>query len=295
MSYNIKQFQRDFPNDEVCLDYIFKNRFSALKCPQCGKNTFYRMKGLKKYNCACGYQISPTANTIFHKSDTKLTDWFFAIYLESQAKNGVSAKELQRHIGCTYKTAWRIGHKIKSLMKENNGMLSGIVEADETYVGGKTFSANRHKNKGIVMAMVQRKGKVITKQVPDSSTASLLGTIKENVKIGTRIITDDNSAYKPNKVMRMGMLHDRINHSKREYVKGDIYTNTVEGFFSQFKRSIDGTYHSVSLKHLQAYADQFAFHYNHRVSCFEALLGRLISLPYQEGQKIVSFEGVKVS
>ncbi len=180
-------------------------------------------------------------------------------------------------------------------MKQGNDMLSGTIEADETYVGGKTYRANKNKNKGVVMAVVQRKGQVKSKHIVDSSTSSLLKVLKDNVSFGSRVITDDNSSYRPNKVLRLGMLHDRINHSKKEYVKGDIYTNTVEGFFSQFKRSIDGTYHSVSLKYLQSYVDQFSFHYNNRSACFYELLGRLCGRLGSEGQRIGIFQGVRVS
>jgi predicted RNA-binding Zn-ribbon protein involved in translation (DUF1610 family)/transposase-like protein len=294
MKYTIKDFKRDFPSDDVCLDYIFKNRFSDLKCPNCGKNTFYRVKNRKAYACKCGYQVSPTANTIFHKSDTNLTDWFFVIYLTSQSKNGLSAKEIQRHLGCTYKTAWRIGYKIRSLMTQGDNMLSGTVEADETYVGGKSNSANRRKNKGVVMAIVQRKGQVKSKHIPDAQTHTLLKMLKSNVTFGSRVITDDTGAYKPRKIGQIGMLHDKICHSKEKYVKGDIYTNTVEGFFSQFKRSIDGTYHSVSLKHLQSYVDQFSYHYNHRLACFHDLLGRLCRQHDLRGQRIGVFEGAEI-
>ena len=294
MKYTIKDFKRDFPDDNACLDYIFKNRFPNFRCPNCGQTSFYRIKNRKQYACKCGYQISPTANTIFHKSETKLTDWFFAIYLSSQSKNGLSAKEIQRHLGCTYKTAWRIGLKIRSLMAQSNNKLSGIIEADETYVGGKTHPADKRKNKGIVMAVVQRKGQVKSKHIVDNSTLSLLKVLKENIVFGSRVITDDNSAYKPNKIMRIGMFHDKINHSKKEYVKGDIYTNTIEGFFSQFKRSIDGTYHSVSLKHLQSYVDQFSFHYNNRISPFYELLNRLCGRLGSEGYRIPVFEKAKI-
>lgn len=286
MKYTIKDFKRDFPDDNACLEYIFKNRFPDFKCPACGQTSFYRIKNRKQYACQCGYQISPTANTIFHKSDTKLTDWFFAIYLSSQTKNGISAKELERHLGCTYKTAWRIGYKIRSLMAQDGNMLSGTVEADETYVGGRTNPANKHKNKGVLMAIVERKGNVKTAHIVDSSTSSMLKVLRDNVKIGTRVITDDSSSYKPDKLARLGMLHDKVCHSKEEYVRGDIYTNTIEGFFSQFKRSLDGTYHSVSLKYLQSYADQFSYHYNHRSVCFYDLLGRLCGRHDLGGQKI---------
>lgn len=295
MKYTIKDFKRDFPDDNACLDYIFKNRFPNIKCPACGQTSFYRVNNRKAYACKCGYQISPTANTIFHKSETKLTDWFFAIYLTSQSKNGLSAKEIQRFLGCTYKTAWRIGYKIRSLMEQGDNMLSGVVEADETYVGGKTHMWNKNENKGVVMAIVERGGQVKSKHIPNSQTHTLLGMLNKNVNFGSRVITDDASAYKPNKIMRIGMFHDTICHSKKEYVKGDIYTNTVEGFFSQFKRSIDGTYHSVSLKHLQSYVDQFSYHYNHRSVCFHDLLSRLCGRLGSEGQRMPVFQGVKVS
>jgi transposase-like protein len=278
MKYTISQFNKDFSDDNACLNYIFKARFNGLKCPKCDKTAFYQVGGRKSFACSCGYQINPTANTIFHKSDTSLKDWFFAIYLESQSKNGLSAKELQRHLGCTYKTAWRIGYKIRSLMEQGDNMLSGTIETDETYIGGRTFVANKRKNKGIVMAMVQRKGQVKSKHISDTQSHTLIKALKDNVAFGSRVITDDNSGYKPNKVMRIGMFHDKICHSKKEYVKGDIYTNTIEGFFSQFKRSIDGTYHSVSSKHLQSYVDQFSFHYNNRSACFYELLDRLCGL-----------------
>jgi predicted RNA-binding Zn-ribbon protein involved in translation (DUF1610 family) len=138
MNYTIKQFRRDFPDDNACLDYIFKNRYGlSYKCPKCGKAGFYRVRNRKCYASPCGYQVHPVAGTIFHKSDTKLTDWFFAIYLLSNSKDGVSAKELQRHLGTTYKTAWRISRQIRSLMKQDGNKLTGTIEPDETYFSGR--------------------------------------------------------------------------------------------------------------------------------------------------------------
>lgn len=288
MNYTIKQFKADFPNDDACLNYIFKARFPNSKCPVCGKTSFYRIKGRKKYNCACGYQIAPVSGTIFHKSSTKLTDWFFAIYLMSNSKNGVSATEIQRYLGTTYKTAWRIAKLIRSLMKQGNDKLGGIVEADETYFGGVSHKKG-FSDKSAVMGIVQRGGKVKAKTIPDNSTYSLISNLKENVGFGSRVITDNSASYKPNKITRLCLLHDKINHSKKQYAKGDIYTNTIEGFFSQMKRSIDGTYHSVSAKHLQSYVDEFAYQYNSRsfgVSVFHDLLSRLCGLPYLRGQEM---------
>lgn len=298
MNYTISQFKNDFPDDNACLDYIFKARFNSFKCPKCGKYTFYRVKGRRAYACRCGYQIYPVSGTIFHKSDTKLTDWFFAIYLMSNSKNGTSAKEIQRYLGTTYKTAWRIAKLIRGLMRQDNRKLDGVVEADTTYMGGRNKGKCGFGEKSPVMGVVQRGGEIKSKQIPDSQTQTLLKMLRDNVKIGSRVITDDTPTYWPNKITRLGLLHDKINHSKEEYVKGDIYTNTIEGFFSQMKRSIDGTYHSISVKHLQSYVDEFAYHYNQRfasVSAFEGLLLRLCGMPYGEGQRIGIFEGVKVS
>jgi transposase len=298
MKYTIKQFRKDFPDDNACLKYIFNTRFPDFKCPNCGKSDFYLIKGRKALACSCGYQINPTANTIFHKSSTSLTDWFFAIYLFSASKNGVSAKELQRHLGTTYKTAWRIANKIRSLMKQGGNKLSGIVEADETYIGGKRRLSCKYDNKETVMGIVQRGGGIKTKHIPNNQTHTLLKTLKDNVQFGSRVITDDNTAYKPNKIMRCGMFHDKVCHSKNEYARGDVYTNTIEGFFSQMKRSIDGTYHSVSRKYLQLYVDEFSYYYNQRfagTSVFHDLLSRLCGQHDLGGQKMRVFQGVRIS
>jgi len=294
MNYTISQFKKNFPDDNACLDFLFKARFGKdYKCPKCGKTGFYRIKSRKCYGCAwCGYQIYPLKGTIFSGSSTDLHNWFYAIYMFSTAKNGVSSKELQEVLGITYKTAWRIGKLIRSLMKQDNFKLGGIVEADETYIGGRKKGKRGWGDKTPVMGIVQRGGKIKSKQISDSQTHTLLGMLRDNVKIGSRVITDDTQTYKPNKITRLGMLHDKITHSKGEYVKGDIYTNTIEGFFSQMKRSFDGTYHSISSKHLQSYVDEFAFRYNLRfasVSVFEALLLRLCELPYQGGQKMPAY------
>ena len=295
MLYTFSQFNKQFPDEDTCLEYMFNIRFNGFKCPKCGKTNFYRVKGRKAFACSCSYQVNPTAHTIFHKSDTNLKDWFFAIYLYSNSKNGVSAKELQRHLGTTYKTAWRIANKIRSLMKQDGKMLGGVVEADETYIGGKGHRKGLG-DKIPVMGMVQRGGKVISKKIEAPQTHILLGELQKNVKFGSRLITDDHTSYR--KAMRLGFRHDIINHSKHKFAKGDIYTNTIEGFWSQMKRSIDGTYHSVSSKHLQSYVDEFSYYYNQRfagVSAFHDLLYRLCDKPYSRGQRIGIFQGVKVS
>lgn len=297
MNYSFKQFKKDFPTDDACLEYIFKNRYGLnYKCPRCGKKSFYRVKNRKCYACSCGYQVSPTTETIFHKSDTKLTDWFFAIYLMSQSNNGVSAKEIQKHLGTTYKTAWRIAKLIRSLMEQDSGMLNKTVEVDEMYIGGKRKQAQRNDNKSMVIGMVKRGGKVKAEYIKEYWTPAVLKNLTDNVERGTRLITDDSSIM--SKVKRLGYLHDTIKHSDKKYVRGDIHTNTIEGFWSQIKRSIDGTYHAVSPKHLQNYINEFAYHYNHRlssVSVFEDLLLRLCGQQGSGGYRMPLFEEVKIS
>lgn len=278
MKYTIKDLRKQFPDDNACLAYIFKAKYGAdYPCPKCSKTGFYRVKGRKCYACAwCGYQIHPIAGTIFHKSSTKLTDWFHALFLFSASKNGVSAKELERQLGVTYKTAWRIAKQIRQLMQDNGGKLSGIVEVDETAIGGyKRGDQGGHK-KATVMGMVKRDGQIRTKQLKGRETKTMLATLQQNVRAGTKLMTDDYPVYRKTKAL--GYKHSVINHSKEKYVRGDVHTNTIEGFWSQFKRSLSGTYHSVSPKYLQMYADEFAYRYNHRQdgALFPLLLGRLL-------------------
>lgn len=290
MNYTIKQFNKDFSSDDACLNYIFKSRFTGFKCPRCGKDKFYRVKGRKTYACRCGYQINPVSGTIFHKSDTKLTDWFFAIYLMSQSKHGVSAKEIQRHLGTTYKTAWRIAKLIRSLMTQDKDKLNKIVEADEFYYGGRRKLSRKYDNKVSVVGIVQRGGKVKAKIIDEVITHKLLNTLQDNVERGTYLLTDDNAIYPKSK--RLGYFHNSVNHSKKEFVRNEVHTNTIEGVWSNLKRSIYGTYHAVSPKYLQNYINEFAFSYNSRfapVSPFQLLLSRPCRLPDGGVQRIVPF------
>ncbi len=265
--YTIQDFKREFPDEKACLAYIFNRKYPNIK-------GYYYVKGRKCFANSKGKQIHPVKGTIFEHSSTPLILWFYAIYLFSASRNGISAKELQRQLGVTYKTAWRIGCQIRQLMKQDRKMLSGDVEVDETYFGGKDKRENEFKNKSAVMGMTERKGKIKAYQIEARQTHIILGKIKKNIKKDSTLITDEFNIYK--KTPALGYRHKYVKHGKKKYAYGDVNTNSIEGFWGQLKRSVDGTYHSVSSKHLQTYVDEFSFRYNHRTSpVFEALMGRI--------------------
>jgi len=270
MKYTIKDLRKDFPNDDVCLNYIM-----ARKCPDFKG---YRVKGRKSYANTKGEHVNPLKGTIFEKSKTPLTLWFHAIFLFSSSKNGVSAKELQRQLGVTYKCAWRIAHNIRKLMEQDGDLLTGTVEVDETYFGKKGTRAkgDAFKNKSALMGMVEREGDIRVNTIPNRETHIVLNQIRDNVEKGSHVMSDEYSAYK--KLSRLGYGSQRVKHGKKHWVRANVHTNTIEGFWGQLKRSIRGTYHFVSSKHLQSYVDEFAFRYNLRTSSvpvFEVLLSRI--------------------
>jgi transposase len=250
MKYTVKDFNADFQTDADALEFVFKMRWpKGAKC-KCGKKgaRFYPIRGRKCYCCSkCGYQISPTAGTIFHKSETPLKSWLFAMFLISNSKNGVSAKELQRQLGVTYKTAWRMAHQIRKLMQGDGGILKGICEADETYIGGKHKGKRGRgsENKVPVIGILQRGGNVAAKVAQNVQSKTLMPNIIENVQKGSTICTDELWSYNP--ISKSGFKHHRVSHGRREYVRGNVHTNSIEGFWSQLKRSINGTFHHVFL------------------------------------------------
>lgn len=266
--FTMQQFEDMFPDEETCLDLIFQNRYGSLKeCPSCHKPAgFHRVSERKCYACQwCSYQIHPLANTIFHKSETTLKKWFRAIYEFSQTKNGISAKELQRKLGVTYKTAWRMGQQIRLLFIQTQDKLGGIVEMDETLIGGKSMGVSHKQalqDKTIIFGMIQRKGRVIAEVVPNSKKKTLMPIIKRNVREISQIHTDEAHQYR--QLGRNGYIHYSVNHHAKEYVRGQVSTNAIEGFWSQLKRSIRGTYHHVGPDYLQAYVNEFSYRFSRR-------------------------------
>lgn len=279
MRYTIKQFNDRYPDDGACLDYIFKQRYdSALVCKKCGISNpkYYRVRERKVYECKdCGYQISPLAGTIFHKSSTSLRDWFYVLYLFSVAKNGVSAKEVERHLGCTYKTAWRMCKQIRSLMQQDMSQIDGIAEVDETYIGGRLSrkKGKTFENKMAVIGIAEKKkgsGKVRTMVTKQADATVALPFLRFGIAPGATIHSDESKIYTR---VKREFDHYFVTHSKQEYVRSGVHTNTIEGFWGQLKRSIDGTYHCVSPKYLHLYVNEFTYRHNHRMApCFPTLV-----------------------
>lgn len=265
---NIQEFFKLFPDDDTCLEHLFKTRFGVEPvCPKCGQiDKCKKLSNMPAYTCNCGHHIHPMAGTPFQDSRTPLQKWFYAMYLFTTSRHGVPAKELQRQLGVTYKTAWRIGHEIRKYMAQidGNAPLSGTVEADETYVGGvrKGKRGRGAGGKTIVFGMLEREGNIMTYVVSNVRRKTLHPLIEANVLAGSSIHSDELKSYAT--INAKGYTHETVNHGSGEYVRGRCHVNGMEGFWSQFKRSVVGTHIHISSKHMEKYLGEFEFRYNMR-------------------------------
>jgi transposase len=287
--YTFKQFQEEFPDDASCLKRIMEIQYGGetTHCPICDKRTrFHPMTQRRAYACQeCGHHIYPCAGTIFHKSRTKLTLWFFAMYLMTSTRHGVAAKEIERQTGVTYKCAWRICHELRKLMATADasiaGPMTGHVEVDEVILGGRRPRARKWENKTVAMGLVERgeKGRIVVGPVPDQTNDTLEGIVIENVAKGATISTDDLTSYRD--LGRRGYDHGVVKHSKKEYVRGEHHVNTLEGHWSLFQRAVKGTHVHISAKHAWKYLAEFSYRRNMRSSHWAmfALLVQAFSLP----------------
>jgi transposase len=285
--YTFKQFQAEYPNDAACLARVMEIQYGGdeTDCPVCDRRTKHHpMTERRAYACQeCGHHIYPCAGTIFHKSRTKLTVWFFAMYLMTSTRHGVAAKEIERQCGMTYKCAWRICHELRKLMASadanRGGPLPGHVEIDETFVGGKVKGqANRLTNKVAVLGMVQRGGKIIAGPISDASSDTLSAIIEDSVADGSTISTDEWRGYTE---LRHRYVHGTVNHSAKQYVDGIHHVNTLESHWSLFKRAVKGTHVHISSKHAWKYVSEFSYRRNmrHSHSAMFNLLVHAFALP----------------
>ncbi|HVM34356.1 MAG TPA: IS1595 family transposase [Actinomycetota bacterium] len=281
--YSIFEFDQEFLDDAACLNYLVAQLYpDGIYCPTCKKVTkHHRERKRPSYACQfCGRHEHPLKGTIFENSATSLKLWFYAIYLMSSTRCGISAKQLERELGVTYKTAWRMFNKIRSLLIQDDAPFEGTVEVDEAYIGGqaKWRSPARSRARGItaqgskagktkIMGLAQRGddenlGKVYVTLAKGTRTLDFTGKVLEKVLPASTVYTDETPLAEP--LAKWGYEHRRVNHSEKVYVAGDVHTNTIEGFWALTKRGIGGVYHSVSTKHLQSYLDEYAFRYNNR-------------------------------
>jgi len=300
-SVNLCTLIEQFGSEDKCRAYLEALRWAGeVECPRCGSDKISKILKRNQYDCdGCRYQFSVTAGTVFNDSHLALWKWFLAVYLLCESRKGMSANQIKRTIGVSYKTAWYLCHRIRAAMKEAHPeLMDGIVEVDETFVGGKQRNwrgkgrlPNSESNKVPVIGIKQRGGELRFFKAEDVKSGTLAKYIRENVTSDVDVImTDDFAAY-PKAMMMAGIhgsKHETINHSAGVYVDGDITTNGIESAFSLLKRGIVGSWHKVSAKHLPAYLDEMTFRFNNRNNpfLFRDTLMKLIDAPVLEYKKL---------
>lgn len=272
---NLYDLQQYFTNETVCREYLERFRWNGKPvCPFCNNDKVYKLKDNKTYKCAnkdCKKKFTATVGTIFENTKIPLSKWFVAMYLITAHKKGISSLQLHRDIGVTQKTAWFINHRIREMLKDKAPeLLKNMVEVDEVYLGGK--ETNKHKSKrlplseaynqkSMVVGLLQRGGRIITKKVPSTHSWMLQPLVRKYVEGLATVITDSHFGYRG---LEREYFHETVKHRAGEYARGIYHTNTIEGFWSLLSRGIYGIYHSVSDKHIERYLDEFAQRYTTR-------------------------------
>lgn len=264
---NLTEFYSRFPDEKACISYLAKARWGETAvCPHCQNKGAYFLQTRKIYKCnSCIKQFTVRIGTIFEDSRIPLQKWFLAIYLLTSLKKGISSIQMAKYLGITQKSAWFMLHRVRYAVnsKQFNMPLKGDVEIDETYMGGK-----RHGKRGRgavgktpIVGLVERKGDIKVFKTEKINSLSLTGYVYDHVARDARVLTDDFGGYNYVKLHRQ---HETVAHGRKEYVRGDVHTNTIEGFWSHLKRGVRGVYLQVSKKHMQRYCDEFAYRYNTR-------------------------------
>jgi len=286
---NLVKLIEDFGSEAECRDHLRKLRWpQGVKCLRCRSDKVSWLENQKKHQCkSCRYQFSVTTGTIFHDTHLPLWKWFLAVYLIVEAKKGLSANQLKRTLNVSYKTAWYLSHRIRDALKEVDAqLLKGIIEVDETFVGGEVEGMGRgyKGNNVVVVGAFERGGDIRLQVVRGRDRETLQGFIRENTAGDARAIyTDELPSYIG--IADEDTKHEAVKHREKEYVRGEVHTNSLENVWSLLKRSIIGNYHQVSAKHLDAYLDELEFRFNNRENphMFRDALCKLLiaeSLPY---------------
>jgi transposase-like protein len=295
---NLSELNGKYPTDAKCRELLKKLRWpNGIECPRCEGKSISRLYTQQKFECNdCRYQFSAMVGTVFQDSHTPLEKWFQAVVLLCEARKGMSANQVKRLVGVSYKTAWYLCHRIRAAMVESQqAKLKGIVEVDETYLGGKSHGKRGRgaKNKEIVVGIRQRNGQLRFFHSSDVKSGTLAEYIRTNISKNVEfLMTDDLKSY-PAARRKAGIdrgKHKTIKHSKGKYVMGYIHTNTVENAFSLLKRGLIGTWHKLSAKHLPAYLNEMAFRFNRRndLDLFIDTIRHMISTPTLPYEKLTA-------
>jgi len=288
---NLINLIEKYSNEDDCRAYLEELRWpNGIACPRCGSMGVSRVQKYNVFDCnSCRYQFSVTSGTIFHDTHLPLWKWFTAIYLMVESKKGISANQMKRTLGVgSYRTAWYLCHRIRAAMSDGApNLLNGIIEVDETWVGGKAkgFGHGYKGNKALAVGAVERDGDIALQSIEHADSETLLKFIQEHSAEIEAVFTDELPAYKG--LEKKGIKHETVNHSADEWVKGNVHTNSVENIWSLLKRSIMGSYHQVSKKHLDAYLKELEWRFNNRENpyLFRDTLLKLINsenLPYKQ-------------
>ena len=265
---NLVNLIERFNSEDKCRAYLEALRWSdGIVCPRCQAKSISKIETRQQHQCnACQYQFSATSGTIMHDTHLPLWKWFLAVYMIVESKKAVSANQLKRMIEVSYKTSWYLCHRIREALLQPTSLLSGVVEIDETYVGPKVRGKGKGNWKGDKMALMgalQRDGRIAIKATKSATKKTIREFLKENLGDGVEAIySDENAAY--GDLSTPTRRHETVEHGKEEYVRGDVHTNSLEGAWGLFKRSIIGSFHRISVKHLDRYIDEFEFRFNNR-------------------------------
>jgi transposase-like protein len=289
---NLVELIQKFADEKKCREYLEALRWpDDVDCLRCKSGKVYRILKREQFVCdSCGYQFSVTSNTIFHDSHLPLWKWMIAAYLMMESKKGISANQMKGTLNVSYKTAWYLCHRIRKAIEEakNEPQLTGTVEVDETFVGGKYDGCRRRYpwQKPAVIGLLQRDRSFEAREIPTRCRQILVGVIRDRVSKNAKVFTDEYAGYD---ALDKTHKHQSVDHKAEEWIRGEVHTNSVENAWSLFKRSIVGAYHQVSEKHLDAYLDEFEFRFNNRENpyLFRDTLLRLIGSPNLEYKTLI--------
>jgi len=285
---NLSVLNTAFDTDSECRTALEELRWpDGAKCLRCASDKISRISTRNQFDCdSCRYRFSVTTGTVFHDSHLPLPKWFLATLLMCEAKKGISANQMKRTLGVAHKTAWYLCHRIRQAMTDVERLpLSGTVEVDETYIGGKGKGFDWRERKMMVLGALERGGRIVMRTGKAGTSDVLKRFVADTCADTTdRLMTDEHRGY--HGIGDENTTHETVNHSAKEYVRGDVHTNSIEGAFGLFKRGIVGSFHQVSAKHLDRYLDEFEFRYNNRKNAylFRDTLTRMVqgeALPYE--------------